>query len=170
MGDLQLRLHFVDSVKMIPILKKYMKDILTNKQMLEKRNIVLTHEVNAIFLNKVPKKQDDPGSFTLPCDIEGKKFERCLCDPCKISLILADRSIRHSEGLLENVHVQIGECLILTDFIVLKLEEEPRDPIILGRPFLATAGAIINVHKWITNLHLSDLVMRFDLDKMTKNR
>ena len=73
-GDLQLRLPFVDAVKMIPTLKTYMKDILTNKQMLEKGSMVLTHEVSAILLDKVPRKCSDTRNFTLPCDIEGKMF------------------------------------------------------------------------------------------------
>lgn len=52
-------------------------------------------------------------------------------------------------GVLENIHVGVGKgmCLLhtLTDFVVLKLEEEPKDPLILGRTFLATLGALINV-------------------------
>lgn len=56
----------------------------------------------------------------------------------------------------------------MTDFILVKLEEKPRDPIILGRPFLTTAGAIINVRKGEIDFHLSDLVMNFDLDNMVK--
>ncbi|XP_024010670.1 uncharacterized protein LOC112086125 [Eutrema salsugineum] len=82
--------------------------------------------------------------------------ERCLCDlgssinmmplsvakrlgyytfqPTKISLILADRSVRRPEGVLVDVSV-IGENCIPTDFVVLELEREPKDPLILGRPF-----------------------------------
>ncbi|KAL1210711.1 hypothetical protein V5N11_030344 [Cardamine amara subsp. amara] len=97
-----------------------------------------------------------------------KRLGLMVFKPHKISLILVDRSIHRPEGLLENVPVWIGECIIYTDFIVLKLEEEPRDLIILGRPFLAITGAIMNVQKRIIKIHLSDLVMRFDLDKMNK--
>ncbi|KAL1202541.1 hypothetical protein V5N11_020458 [Cardamine amara subsp. amara] len=82
--------------------------------------------------------------------------------PCNISLVLMDQYISHPVGLLENVPVKVGECLILTDFIVLDLEEELQDPIILGGPFLRTARAIINLQKGDTDLHLNDLVMKFD--------
>ncbi|CAA7045586.1 unnamed protein product [Microthlaspi erraticum] len=59
----------------------------------------------------------------------------------------------------------IGKCFIPADFVVLELDQEPRDPLILGRPFLATAGAIIDVKGGKIDLHLGDLVMKFQIDK-----
>ncbi|KAG7599242.1 hypothetical protein ISN44_As06g034340 [Arabidopsis suecica] len=88
--------------------------------------------------------------------------------PTKITLLFADRSKRIAEGVLEDVPVQIGECLILTDFVVLEYEEEPPDPLILGRSFLATAGAQIDVKQGRISLHVCDMVMIFDMDKLRK--
>ena len=68
--------------------------------------------------------------------------------------------------MLENVHVNIEGCIIPTDFVVLKYAEEPKDPLILGRPFLATAGAIIDVRRGNIELDLGDVVMNFDMDKL----
>lgn len=64
--------------------------------------------------------------------------------------------------------MKIGECWILTGFIVLELEKEPRDPIILNRTFLATTRTIVNIQKSNIDLHLNDLVMKFDVWKMIK--
>ena len=74
-----------------------------------------------------------------------------------ITLVLADRSIRVPEGILEDVLVKVNNCFIPTDFVVLKYRQEPKDPLILGRPFLATAGAIIDVKEGRINLNIGDI-------------
>jgi len=137
----------------------------------------LSHECSAIIQKKIiPKKLSDPGSFTLPCSLGPLAFNRCLCDlgalvnlmplsvvkrlgftqykSCSISLILADRSVRIPHGLLENLPIRIEAVEIPTDFVVLEMDEEPKDPLILGRPFLATAGAMIDVKKGKIDLNL----------------
>ena len=55
--------------------------------------------------------------------------------------MFADRSVKLLVGVLEDIQVQIGNTTVLADFVVLELEDEPKDPLILGRPFLYTAGA-----------------------------
>ncbi|XP_050890728.1 uncharacterized protein LOC127096159 [Lathyrus oleraceus] len=50
-------------------------------------------------------------------------------------------------GMLENILVHIGQFYIPTDFIIMDINEDSNIPIIFGRPFLATAGAIIDVNK-----------------------
>ncbi|KAL1216423.1 RNA-directed DNA polymerase-like protein [Cardamine amara subsp. amara] len=88
--------------------------------------------------------------------------------PTCISLILADRSVRIPEGLLDDVPVRIGECMIPTDFIILKYNVEPKDPLILGRHFLATAGALIDLKGGKISLTVGNLVMNFDMDELVK--
>ncbi|KAL1221233.1 hypothetical protein V5N11_022217 [Cardamine amara subsp. amara] len=73
---------------------------------------------------------------------------------------------RIPDGVLEDVPVKIGGCLIPTDFVVLTYEEEPKDPLILGRPFLATAGAMIDVKNGPIGLNVGDLVMNFEMNKL----
>ncbi|CAA7048894.1 unnamed protein product [Microthlaspi erraticum] len=89
---------------------------------------------------------------------------------CGISLVLADRSIRLPTGMLEDLPLRIGNVEIPTDFIVLEMDEEPTDPLILGRPFLATARAMIDVCEGTIELNLGkDLKMKFDIkDTMRK--
>lgn len=47
--------------------------------------------------------------------------------------------------MLENIPVQVGKLFIPTGFIIMEIKKDYNIPIILGRPFLATAGAIIDV-------------------------
>ena len=66
--------------------------------------------------------------------------------------------------MLENLPVRIGHVEVPTDFIILKMEEESLSHLILGRPFLATAGAVIDVKGGKIDLKFGkDLVMRFDI-------
>jgi len=60
-------------------------------------------------------------------------------------LQLADQSICHPAGVAENIPVKIRDFLILVDFVVLDMEVDKKVPLILGRPFLSTAKAHIDV-------------------------
>jgi len=86
--------------------------------------------------------------------------------PTKITLVWADRSVRLPEGVLDDVPIRINDCNVPTDFVVLKYRNEPKDPLILGRPFLGTAGAIIDVKEGRICLNIGNIPMTFDMDKM----
>ncbi|XP_013639393.1 PREDICTED: uncharacterized protein LOC106344585 [Brassica oleracea var. oleracea] len=88
--------------------------------------------------------------------------------PTKITLVLADRSVRLPEGVLDNVPIRIHGCQVPTDFVVLKYQNEPKDPLILGRPFLATAGAIIDVKEGKICLNIGNIPMIFDMDNLMR--
>ena len=78
----------------------------------------------------------------------------------KISLQLADRSYQHPRGIIENVLVKVGKFVLLIDFVILDMEEDDSVPIILGRPFLATEKAQINVQE-------GELKLRVQGDEIT---
>jgi len=124
----------------------------------------------------IQEKLDDPGSFTMSCSLGPLTFNRCLCDLgasvslmplstakrlgimeykfCNLALLLVDGSIAHLHGLIENLPVKIGNVEIPTDFVVLDVDEEGKDPLILGSLFLASAGAVIDVRNEKINLNL----------------
>ncbi|KAG7627165.1 Retrotransposon gag domain [Arabidopsis thaliana x Arabidopsis arenosa] len=158
----------VDYLALIPDEHKYVKDLITERIKEVQGMVVLSHECSAITQKKiVPEKLEDPRSFTLPCSIRQLTFSNCLCDlgasvsimplsvarklgfvqckPCDLTLILADRTSRRPFGLLEDVQVMMNGVEVPTDFVVLKMDEESKDPLILGRPFYASAGAVIDV-------------------------
>jgi len=88
---------------------------------------------------------------------------------CRLSLLLADRSVKIPIGILEDLPVMIGNCEVPTDFVVLEMDEEPQDPLILGRPFLATAGAVVNVKDGKIGLHIGKgNILHFDIKEVMK--
>ena len=118
-------------------------------------------------------------------------FDRCLCDlgasvslmplyvakklgftqykKYRLSLVLVDRSVKYPVGILEDLSIMVGNYEIPTDFVVLEMGEEAADPLILGRPFLATAGAIVNVKEGKIDLHLGKgHVLHFDIKEVMK--
>ncbi|KAL5550236.1 hypothetical protein UlMin_000412 [Ulmus minor] len=133
----------------------------------EFETVALTRECSAALQSKLPPKLQDPGSFTIPCSIGGQYCGKALCDlgasinlmpmsifktlgigkarPTTVSLQLADRSIAHPEGKIEDVLVKVDKFIFPVDFIVLDYEADLEVPIILGRPFLATGRTLIDV-------------------------
>ncbi|CAA7044568.1 unnamed protein product [Microthlaspi erraticum] len=168
MRQLELKLPFIDALMLIPPYQKFLKDAVQQRTREAQGMVVLTRECSAIIQRKViSDKKEDPGSFTLPAS---KRLGYHKYQACGISLVLADRSIRLPTGMLEDLPLRIGNVEIPTDFIVLEMDEEPTDPLILGRPFLATARAMIDVCEGTIELNLGkDLRMKFDIkDTMRK--
>ena len=83
--------------------------------------------------------------------------------PTKITLLFVDCSKRILERILEDVPVKVGNSLIPTDFVVLDYNKEPKYHI-LGRAFLATAGARIDVKRGTVSLNICDLEMELGRD------
>ncbi|GJV61912.1 retrovirus-related pol polyprotein from transposon TNT 1-94, partial [Tanacetum coccineum] len=65
----------------------------------------------------------------------------------RLTIELADRTIKHPRGIAENVLVRIGKFIFPIDFVILDIPEDDDVPLILGRPFLSTAHAKIDVFK-----------------------
>ncbi|XP_013608223.1 PREDICTED: uncharacterized protein LOC106314978 [Brassica oleracea var. oleracea] len=186
-----LEMPLSDAIKVAPSIKKYVKDMVSNGFPAAEHNVMMvSEEVIAINQGKTPIKRPDTGSFVLDCNIRDKSFPRSLCDlgssvnlmphsvaislgydefkPTKITLVLAGRSVRVPEGVLDDIPIRINDCHVPTDFVVLKYQNEPKDPLILGRPFLATAGAIIDVKEGQICLNIGNIPMTFDMEKLIK--
>ena len=65
--------------------------------------------------------------------------------PTTLSLQMVDRSLTFPEGIIEDVLVKVDKFIFPMDFLVLDMEKDRATSIILGRPFLATRQALINV-------------------------
>ncbi|KAK1665514.1 hypothetical protein QYE76_053673 [Lolium multiflorum] len=139
MKPLFLQIPLTDAIKLPPY-SKYMKDIVSNKRKIPNEEIS-TMLANYSFSGKVPKKLGDPDKLI----------------PTDISLQMADKSTAIPVGVCENVPVQVTQhCLILTDFVVLEMPEDDNMSIILGRPFLNTAGAVIDCNKGKVTFNVDD--------------
>ncbi|GJS57637.1 hypothetical protein Tco_0652421 [Tanacetum coccineum] len=119
--------------------------------------------------NAIPRKEKDLGSFTLPCFINDFCFDNALVDlgasvsvmplstylnlglgelvHTRLTVELADRTVKYPKGIAENILVGIGKFTFLVVFIILDMPEDIRVPLILRRPFLSTARAKIDVYK-----------------------
>ncbi|GKD33351.1 reverse transcriptase domain-containing protein [Tanacetum coccineum] len=82
-----------------------------------------------------------------------------------MTLELADRSITHPKGLVEDVFVKVGSFHFPTDFVVVDFEADPRVPLILGRSFLRTSRALIDVYEGELILRDGDERLIFHVDK-----
>ncbi|XP_031106322.1 uncharacterized protein LOC116010969 [Ipomoea triloba] len=142
--------------KKIPSYKKFLKNILGNKKKPEKSAMVDLSEgalTCAILQHKLPPKLKDLGSFAIPCIIGGFVVGGAMCD------------------LGASVSLMPYSLLLYTgDFVVLDIEEDAKVPIILGRPFLATAGALIDVRRGKLVMEVAENKIEFDIFKMAKHQ
>lgn len=133
----------------------------------------------------MPLKLKDPCSFSIPCVIGKYVIDKALCDleasmslmplsicerlnlgdlkPTKMSLQLDDISVNYLIGILEDIPVRICQLYIPTDFVVIDIEENSNIPILLGRLFLATTGAIIDVKRGKLNFEVDEEKIEFIL-------
>lgn len=89
--------------------------------------------------------------------------------PTKISLQLADKTIKYPMGVLNDVPFKIGEFYILVDFVIMDIKEDSEIPIILGSPFLAMNEAIIDVKRGKLTFQVGEEKVEFMLAKLMKN-
>ena len=165
-------MRLTDMLKMNPY-AKYMKDIVTNKRKIPEAEIS-NMLANYTFKGGIPKKLGDPGVPTIPCSIKRNYVKTALCDlgagvsvmPLSLyrrldlnkltpTLQMADKSTAIPVGICEDVPVVVANVTILTDFVILDIPEDDSMSIILGRPFLNTAGAVIDCNKGNVTFHVN---------------
>ena len=138
-----------------------MKEILSKKRKIDEEGIVnLIATCNAVIQNSLPKKMQDPGSFTIRYKIGHDDMGKALCDfrasinlmplsvakrlilgeliPTSMTLQMVNKTLAHSEGILEYVRIRVGRFIFPVDFVVIDIEEDKQVSLLLGRPFLAT--------------------------------
>ena len=89
--------------------------------------------------------------------------------PTTVTLQLAYKSLKHPRGVIEDVLVKVDKFIFLADFIVLDIEEDKEIPIILGRPFLATGRAMINVQRGELKLRVREDEVKFNVFETVKH-
>ncbi|GJY36698.1 reverse transcriptase domain-containing protein [Tanacetum coccineum] len=86
-----------------------------------------------------------------------------------MSVRLADRSFQYPVEIAENMLVEVGKFTFLTDFVILEMEEDIKVLLILGRPFLHTADAVIRVKQNQLNLEVGTEQMIFNINSAMKH-
>ena len=188
--QVKVKIPLLDLINQVPAYAKFLKDLCTIKKGLGiEKKAFLTEHVSALIQSKYPVKYKDPGSPTIPVNIGGNCINKALLDlgarvnlmPCSvymqlglgelkptpITLSLADRSVKIPKGIVEDVLVKIDKFYYPVDFVVLDTEPSSNEPnhvpIILGRPFLATANAIINCWNGLMQLTFGDITLELNI-------
>nr|GFD31264.1 reverse transcriptase domain-containing protein [Tanacetum cinerariifolium] len=141
-----------------------------NKEKLsEMARTPMNEHCSAVILNKLQRILGDPGKFLIPCEFLGMDECLALADlgasinlmpfsmwealslpeltPTCMTLELMDRSVTKPIGIAKHVSFKVGVFHFPADFVVLDFEPDPRVLLILGRCFLKTGRALIDVHK-----------------------
>ncbi|XP_023770931.1 uncharacterized protein LOC111919590 [Lactuca sativa] len=189
---LQINMPFIKMVAQMPKYAKFLKELLTNrKKMEEVKEVVLNEKCSAVILNKLPKKKGDQGSLTLPCQFGNLATIHTLADsresvnlmpysffnkldlseprPIQMAIHLASKTVTFPRGLCEDLLVKVDKFVFSVDFIVLDMEADPQVPIILGRPFLNTVSAIVDMRDSELTLQVGDESVTIGVDQAMKH-
>nr|GFA23546.1 reverse transcriptase domain-containing protein [Tanacetum cinerariifolium] len=162
--------------------------LIGNKEKLsEIARTTMNEHCSAVILNKLPRKLGDPGKFLIPCEFSGMDECLALADlgdsinlmplsvweglslpeltPTCMTLELADHSVSKPLGIAKDVSFKVGVFHFPADFVVVDFEPDPRVPLILGRCFLKTSQALIDVHKEELTLHIGNEAITYNLDQ-----
>nr|GFA76401.1 reverse transcriptase domain-containing protein [Tanacetum cinerariifolium] len=177
--DLHFELSFADALVHMPEFAPMFKKLLNNKdKLIELTKTPLNDNCSAVVLKKLPEKLGDPCRFLIPCDFTGldnclaladlgasinlmplsiwKKLRLHTLNDTKMVLELADRTISKPTGVAENVFAKVGKFYFPANFVILDFVADPRVPLILGRPFLSTVHALIDVYEGEITLRHDD--------------
>ncbi|XP_015947151.1 uncharacterized protein LOC107472109 [Arachis duranensis] len=176
---LEINISLAEALEQMPLYAKFLKELINKKRSwLEKETILLTEECRALIQKGLPPKLADPGSFFLPCTIGRLTINKAMCDlgareikPIQMSLELVDKSVVYLRGVIENLLVKVDKFIYLADFVVLDSDEDEGDSVILGRPFLATARAIIDVEqgKLTLRMHEENIILNVFSETQSSN-
>ncbi|KAK4723936.1 hypothetical protein R3W88_026715 [Solanum pinnatisectum] len=148
---------------------KFMKDLVTKNRVVSLDFTNDIHHCSDIATRSLVQKKEDPGKFTIPCTIGYFMFAKSLCDlganinlmpssiykklglgvprPTTMRLMMADRSVKQPVGILCDILVKVDTFIFPADFLILDCEVDFEVPIILGRPFLSTERALVDVER-----------------------
>jgi len=184
----------LDAIKQVPSYAKFLKDLCTVKRKLNvKKKTFLIEQVSAFLRNNNVLKYKDPGCPIISCFIGEYKLKRALLDlgasvnllpysvfqslnlgelkPNSVTLLFANRYVKMSRGIVEDVLVQFDKFIYPMDFIV--LDTQPVEacnsfPVILGRLFLATSNALINCRNGLVKLSFGNMTLEMNIFNICK--
>ena len=154
----KVNIPLLEVVEQVPSYAKFLKDLCTKKRAQQTpKKVFLAANISEIIKSTMPVKYKDPGCLTLSCTIETTVIDKALIDlgasvnllpylvhkhlgvgelkPTRITLQLADRSVKIPKGEVEDVLIKVGEFIFPVDFVILETApvENPRGeiPVIL---------------------------------------
>ncbi|XP_051144015.1 uncharacterized protein LOC127260345 [Andrographis paniculata] len=185
----ELNIPLLDAINQIPKYAKFLKEMCTNKRKLRgDEHITAGENVSAVLKRKVPPKTGDPGMFSIPCRIGKTEITKAMLDlgaainvmprsiydslnlgPLKetgINIQLADRTNAYPDGMIKDVLVQVNDLIFPVDFYIMDMHDAHcfnPPPLLLGRPFMCTAGAKIDLRKGTLALEFDGEEVHFNI-------
>ena len=193
--QVKLNIPLLDAIKQIPSYAKFLKDLCTVKRKLDvNKEAFMTEQSTSLIRNNFPPKYKDPGSPTIFIVVGNSMLEHALVDlgasvnllpylvcvdlglgelePTNITLQLADCSVKIPRGLVKDVLVQVDKLYFSVDFVVLDTQpvvnQGTQFLVILGRPFLATANAIIHCRGGLMTLSFGNMTVNLNIFNVIK--
>ena len=193
--QVKLNIPLLDAIKQIPSYAKFLKDLCTVKRKLGvNKEAFMTEQSTSLIRNNLPPKYKDPGSPTIYIIVGNSKLGHALVDlgesvnllpysvyvnlglgeleSTNITLQLADRSVKVPRGIMKDVLVQVDKFYFPVDFVVLDTQpvvnQGTQFPVILGRPFLATANAIIHCRGGLMTLSFGNMTVNLNIFNVIK--
>ncbi|KAJ9544345.1 hypothetical protein OSB04_024052 [Centaurea solstitialis] len=183
--QVDINVPLVDLIVGMPNYVKFLKELVANEAKTGAEEIAFLSAECSAILSDTPKK-GDPGSFTIPCYFGKSVSCRALADlgasinlmplsfyqrlglkdlkSTRMTIQRADRYIKYPVGIAEDVIVQVDKFVFPADFVILDIKDEVKVPLILGRPFLNTASAVIHVVEKELSLGIGKDRITFSID------
>ena len=193
--QVKLNIPLLDAIKQIPSYAKFLKDLCTVKRKLGvNKEAFMTEQSTSLIRNNLLPKYKDPGSLTISIVVWNSKLGHALVDlgasvnllpysvyvdlrlgelePTNITLQLADRSVKIPRGIVKDVLVRVDKFYFLVDFVVLDTQlvvnQGTQFPVIIGRPFLATANAIMHYKGGLMTLSFGNMTVNLNIFNVIK--
>nr|GEZ89737.1 reverse transcriptase domain-containing protein [Tanacetum cinerariifolium] len=189
--EMSFKISFMDALILMPKFTSTHKALIENKEKLsEMARTTMNEHCSTVILNKLPRKLGDLRKFFIPCEFLGIDEYLALADlgasinlmplsvweglslpeltPTCMTLELADRSVSKPIGIAKDVSLKVGVFHFPADFVVVEFEPDPRVPLILGRCFLKTSQALIDVHKGELTVRIENEAITYNLDQTVR--
>ncbi|XP_017628598.1 uncharacterized protein LOC108471497 [Gossypium arboreum] len=162
----EVNIPLLDAIKQIPLYEKFLKELCTRKRrLIGNERVNVGENVSAVLQKKVPPKYKDQCMFAIPCEI-GNLINAGPLKETGVIIQLADRSVVYPEGLLKDVLVKVNELVFPADCYIVSIEDDNStnsSDILLGRPFLSTARAKINVRSGTLTMEFDGEIVKFNV-------
>ncbi|GJZ84284.1 hypothetical protein Tco_0649623 [Tanacetum coccineum] len=148
---------------------RYIKDLVVNKELTKDDGKVRMNPRSSALQILLPLKENDLGSFMLPCSTGRLDFNNALANlgasisimpfsmfkrlgigklkPINMVIEMADDIKCIPKGIVKNMLIKIDKFILPIDFVILDIIEDFRMPVILGRPLLATAHSKVDIFR-----------------------
>ena len=193
--QVMVNIPLLDAIKQIPSYAKFLKDLCIVKRKLGvNKDAFMTEQSTSLIRNNLTPKYKDPGSPNISIVVGNSKLGHALVDlgasvnllpysvyvelglgelePTNITLQLVDRSVKIPRGIVKDVLVQVDKFYFPVDFVVLDTQpvvnQGTQFPVILGKPFLAIANAIIHCRGGLMTLSFGNMIVNLNIFNVIK--